>query len=362
MVQSIDLNKPVYNSVNISIRKPEVNAGKTTPTVEVNNDNGIYNAVKIDIDRPKVNTEPQKVYDYPEADGIVTYDMLNLNAVALPEKVNNENIEIAEEVAVPEANYTTVEAEKAENAEIAEPQEETTALSFKGAEEAAKKKPEIVPSEPILPSVNIAVVNENLNSEDRDIQAKQIEEIVRTAIFDEKNAKDYVVSDVFSSLIKITEEDVTKLQPPTKEQIQARKKLEMNILAVEKDQNAINNLPYKMSDEEIALATNLSPLEVVERNKDYAITALGALAEIFIKDYKEKEGLVLPITDVPGVSAIVNSLRKDPDPGVRLAAIDALRHIKRPEYKEEIDAIFTLAQTDTNPAVARMATIALKEN
>ena len=27
MVQAIDFNKPVYNAVNISIRKPEINAG-----------------------------------------------------------------------------------------------------------------------------------------------------------------------------------------------------------------------------------------------------------------------------------------------------------------------------------------------
>ena len=220
--------------------------------------------------------------------------------------------------------------------------------------------PEIIPSENILPKVDIGLVTNNLSNNDKDIQAQQIEEIVRTAIMDRENAKNYLVSDVFTELIKITEEDATKLQPPTKQQIEARKKLIRNILAVEKDKNAINNLPNKMSDEEVALAANLSPMELTERNKEYAITALGVLAELFIEDYEAKEGNIVPITDAPGVSAIVNALRRDPDPSVKLAAIDALRQIQRPEYKDELTAIFDLAKNDPNPNVSRAAIISLQ--
>lgn len=362
MVQAIDFNKPVYNAVNISIRKPEVNAGNQKEVNEINNDSGIYNAVKIHIDNPKVNTEPQKVYDYPEADGIVTYEMLNVNPIALPaaqdEAEIKNNTEKVEDTGVPAPNFTTLEAEKEDSAEK-KTLDVTSALSFRAAEKEVKK-PEIIPSEKILPPIDIALVSENLNSSNRDIQAQQIEEIVRTVLFDTENAKNYLVSDVFTGLINISSEDVTKLQPPTKQQIEARQKIIANIMAVEKDQKAVNNLPYKMSDDEIALATNLSPMELAERNKEYAITALGALAELFIEDYQAKEGKIVPITDAPGVSAIVNALRKDPDSGIKLAAIDALRHIQRPEYKEELSTLFTLAQTDPNPNVARAAALSLQ--
>ena len=363
MVQSIDFSKPIYNGVNISIRKPEViTDGITNPTT--NNDNGIYNAVNIDVDSPKVGSQSQKIYDYPEANGIVTYEMLNLNQIpvnvedkALPE----QEAEIVEEevVEVPAPNYTTVEAEKAETAEKKTP-DVTTALSFR-ANEANVKRPEIVPPEPIMPKVDVALVFENLSSTNKDVQAQQIEEIVRTAILNPENAKNYLISDIFTGLINITKEDATKLAGPTKEQMEARQKLIANIIAVEKDKKAVNNLPYKMSDEEIAVATNLSPMELVERNKEYAITALGALTELFIEDFEAKEGRIVPITDAPGVSAIVNALKKDPDSGIKLAAIDALRHIQRPEYKEELSAIFTLVQTDSNPNVSRAATKALAE-
>ena len=363
MVQPIDFNRPIYSAVNINIRKPEVDTKTSTNPLTISNDNGIYNAVKINIDNPKINNDDShKIYDYPEASGIVTYDMLSINPVTLPEGEKTEP-EKHESVEVPAPNYTTLEAEKADSTMAEEEKKtsnEVTKLSFKASENEVKK-PEIIPSEDILPKVDISIVTENLTSKNKDIQAQQIEEIVRLSIMEPEKAKEYLVSDVFSNLIKITEEDATNLQAPTKEQIDARQKLIANIIAVEKDKNAVNNLPYQMSDEEVALATNLSPMELTERNKEYAITALGVLAELFIEDYQAKEGKIVPITDAPGVSAIVNALRKDPDSGVKLAAIDALRHIQRPEYKEELSALFALAQTDSNPNVSRGAAKAISE-
>ena len=357
MVQPIDFNRPVYSAVNINIKKPEVDAkANATNPMTVSNDNGIYNAVKIDIDNPKVNTNTKQIYDYPEAESIVTYDMLAFAPVEKNDKKPEDN---AESIEVPAPNFTTLEAEKTDLAEKKTP-DSVSKLSFR-ANEQQVQKPEIVPSEPIVPLVDISLVSENLASSDKDIQAQQMEEIVRLALMEPDKAKEYLVSDVFTGLINISQEDATKLAPPSQQQIEARQKLIANIMAIEKDKNAINNLPYKMSDEEIAVATKLSQMELTERNKEYAITALGALAELFIEDYQAKEGRVVPITDAPGVSAIVNALRKDPDSGVKLAAIDALRHIQRPEYKDELAALYKLAQSDPNPHVSRAAEKSLAE-
>ena len=370
MVQPINFEKPVYNAVNINIRKPEVDAkSNVSNPMVINNDNGIYNAVKINIDNPKVNTDPKPIYEYPEASSVMTYNMLTFNPIVLPEKVENnpvekvnENQEVVEEAEaekVPAPNYTTVEAEKEEAVEKKTP-ESISKLSFR-ANEAKVKKPEIIPSEPILPNVDIALVTANLESENKDVQAQQIEEIVRTSIMEPEKAKDYLISDIFAKLINITKEDATKQAPPSQKQIELRQKLIANIMAVETNKNAVNNLPYKLSEEEVAVATALSPMELTERNKEYAITALGSLAKVFIEDYQAKEGRIIPITDVPGVSAIVNALREDPDSGVKLASIDALRLVAQPEYKEELSALFTLAKTDPNPAVSKMAEKALSE-
>ena len=364
MVQSIDFCQPTYNAVNISIKKPEINAngakeaeGNCTNPVASNCNNSIFNAVKIDIDNPKVNTEPKKIYDYPEANEIVTYEMLNYSPIAIPEKEDVKKADIVEEESI-----LNTEAEDINEDDLAEKKNNNsiTALSFKG-ETSDIKKPEIIPSEKILPKIDISKASENLASKDRDVQAKQIEEVVRTALTDPELAKHYLVSDIFTGLIKITEEDVTKLQPPTQKQVEVRQKLIANIIAAERDKKSADNLPYKLSEEDINLAINLTPLELAERNKEYAITALSVLAELFIEDYEEKEGRIVPITDAPGVSAIVNALRKDPDSAVKLAALDALRHIQRPEYKEELSALYTMAQTDPNPTSVKASTILLQE-
>ena len=363
MVQPVDFSQPTYNAVSINIKKPEINTNGTKEAVEnvasnpvsVNN-SSIFNAVKIDIDNPKINTEPKKIYDYPEANEIVTYEMLNYGPVALESKEQPEQADYVDE------SVADFEIDENDNYDLAEKKNNNsiTALSFRG-ETSNVKKPEIIPSENILPKIDISSVSAKLTSNDRDIQATQIEEIVRTAIVDPDLAKHYLVSDVFTDLIKITEEDATKLQPPTQKQMEIRQKLIANIIAVEKDKKSANDLPYKLSEEDIKIATNLSPLELAERNKEYAITALGVLAELFIEDYQAKEGRIVPITDAPGVSAIVNALRKDPDSAVKLAALDALRHIQRPEYKEELAALYTMSQTDPDPTVSKASKILLQE-
>lgn len=387
MIQSIDFTKPVYNAVNINIRKPEVNADKkVTDPMEVNFDNGIYNAVKIDIDRPRVNTQPQQIYDYPEYKEMVTYGMLNLQPIALPEVKETETNDSTEtsdvlpeetnvaseadeapeadetqetqEVAIPEPNYTTIEAEKVPDAE--ETVSDAAIVSFHGAE-IAKKKPEIIPSEDILPDIDIAQVTANLSSYDKDVQALQMEEITRLYETDKKLAKDFVVSDVITNLIEITKEDDSNLALPTKEQDEIRKKYMINWATLQQNPDLKDNLPYKLTDKEIAYALQLTPFELVERNKEYALTSLGALADLFIEDYKEKEGTVLPITDTPGVAAIVEALKKSPNAGVKLAAIDALGTIARPEYKKELESIFTIVAADKDPVVSLTAARALAQ-
>ena len=102
---------------------PEVNAANRNNTTVVT-DNGVYSAVNIDIDHPEVTTEP-KVYNYPEAEEIVTYGRANLNRIELPQGMPisyeayaiytqdaPDEAEEVETVEVPAPNYTTAEAEK----------------------------------------------------------------------------------------------------------------------------------------------------------------------------------------------------------------------------------------------------------
>ncbi len=397
MVQSIDnsANKPNYNAVKINIRQPEVNAANNRNTYI--DDNGIYNAVNIDIDNPSVNTEPKRIYAYPESESPVTFDMVNPKRIPLPQgfniaytttnvilpKIENEveieiedepeEIEIEEEpenVEVPEASYTSVEAEKA-NAEaedniindvkIMEAETEKIKKADNQISVSEIKRPEIIPGEEILPDVDISLVVSNLTNPDFDVQAQQMEEIARLSLDDKENAIPYIVREVFSSLIDITKADSTNLAAPSEEQVQARKKLIANFIAIEtaRSSNTQPKLPYPVNEADLALANQLSPMEMAERNKEYALFTMSILAKVYADEVERHTGNIVPLTDLPGSAAIVDALRYNPNSEVKIAAIDALRHIQRPEYKEELTKLYTLAQADSNPQVAMAAARAL---
>lgn len=460
MVQSIDngFNRANYSAVKININKPEVfanGANNQNPTItnpmNVNGNNADLNAVNINIDNPTVHAEPvQSIYDYPQAQMPMTYDMAQINQIPLPQgfnlayhttnvilpKMENE-LEVEgkdfepvndlktpdeqkiETPNVPEPNYTTTEAEKGVNVGVEETlptsenvekgvkvgTEETVPTSdevkedapekveeTENAEEAKeapavaeddtknadkinddvkvmdsevkeieKKKPEIIPGEEIKPDVDIPLVISNLTNADYDVQAQQMEEIARISMDNPENAVPYIVRDVFATLIDITKADTSELASPTEAQVQARKKVIANYLVMENAKGDKNvKLPYELSDAEIELANQISPMEQAERNKEYAMYTMSVLAKIYTDEVEKQTGNIVPMTDLPGTSAIVDALRYNPNPEVKLAAIDALSHIERPEYKDELTTLFTLAQTDTNPLVAMAATRAIE--
>ena len=420
MVQSFDygVNKPNYNAVKINIKKPEINAGNSR--INYVDDNGIYNAVNVEIDNPTVNTEPKRIYDYPTSNEVLTSDMLNLNPipvkfpvayhttnVILPKLENEMEVELedkpeeveepkAEEKApeVPAPNPTTVENEKG-NTEVAfhgsenSPEDKTTEapvdsaknmaevegekktadISFRAENdkkvETSVKKPEIIPGEEITPDVDIPSVLSNLKSEDYDVQAQQMEEIARVSLDNPQNAVPYIVREVFSNLIEISKKDTSNLAAPSQAQVDARKKLITNflIIANSKQQNQKDiKLPYQLTEKDFAIANELSPMEMAERNKEYALYTMAILAKVYTDEVEKQTGNVVPFTDLPGSAAIVDALRFSPNAGVKIAAIDALRHIQRKEYSDELNTLYSLAQADPNPQVAMSAAKALQQN
>ena len=260
-------------------------------------------------------------------------------------------------VEVPEPNFTTVEAEKGEE-KIDNISNDVEVME---TETKGIKKPEIIPGEEIKPDVDIPLVISNLTNEDFDVQAQQMEEIARVALDDSNNAIPYIVRDVFASLIDITKKDSAELAAPTDEQIQARRKVIANFVSMEngKANNQPVKLPYSITEKDVALADTIAPMEQAERNKEYALYTMAILAKVYTDEIEKQTGNIVPMTDIPGTAAIVDSLRYNPNSGVKIASIDALRHIYRPEYKEEMSTLFTLAQADTNPEVAIAATRAL---
>lgn len=370
-----------YNAVKIQVNDPRTNIPEGFKSSE--NDNSTYNAVNIEVNRPSVNAgikkpEIKPIYNYPKADGIVTYDMAGI-APILPvayqtNLINNKtliNAEIEFEGIEPEKAKKEAPAEVIKEAEVIDsPKVEvpapnyTTTEAEKGNVTFQARPIEIVPSEEIKPDVDIQKVVSNLSNKNYDIQAQQMEEIAKISLENPKNVIPYVTKEVFMSLVDIIQKDTSELTPPTQEQINNRKKIILNEIVKEQAKADNENvdkieLPYKLSKEEETSAKTLSEMELAERNKEYALYTMSILSKVYTDEIFEHTGNVVPMTDLPGISTVVDTLRYNQNSGIKIAAIDALRYIQRPEYKEELISLFTLASGDESPYVAKSAVIAL---
>ena len=356
-----------YNAVKIQVNDPKTSIPEGFKgNIE---DNGIYNATNIEINRPMVEVKKDNTYDYPVAAEVVTYDKAGIVPVYVPqipviiaeepvdEAVDAEVIE--EETTVPAPNVTTAEDEK---------KNLSSKLNFHGinfkAGSTQNNKVEAASVDAKNSNIDVKNIVLNLRGEDYDKQALQMEEIAKVAAENPKALVNYVKVDIFSSLIDIVEKDTTDLEPASEAQIEARKKIIINELV--KRQAEANNedpekveLPFELKKEEIELAMKLTSMEQAERNKEYALYSIAILAKAYGENVKEETGMTVPITDLPGVSNIVNVLKKEKNPGIKVAAIDALVYCRKPEYNEEIKSILTMATTDRNPMVAKTAAAAL---
>ena len=406
-IPALDANRGInskaatYNAVKIQVNDPRTNIPegfKSSPE-----DNGTYNAVAIEVNRPTVETETKhhhhSTYDYPCAECAVTSDMAPIHPVNIPNLpvfpvayqttnfINNrtlinaevevenkdeakqikkdlnktpeaELVIIEEEIiAVPEPNVTTTDAEKKDANNIS-----FNGISFKANEN--KQTIEIVPPVEIKPDVEIPEVISKLSNSDFDIQAQQMENIARVSMQDPQKAVPYIVTEVFNELTNVVKKDTAELTPPSEKQIELRQQIIVNEIVKEQARSKQQNpdtieLPYQLTEKDIKTASTLSSMEQAERNKEYALYTMAILAKVYGDEVQRHTGNVVPLTDMPGVSTIVDTLRNDANAGVKIAAIDALSYLNKPEYKDEINSVLDLATKDANPLVARNAAITL---
>lgn len=375
-----------YNAVKIQINEPQANINDNFKTSKDNN--GTYNAVAIEVNRPRIEAgnKHHSCYEYPCAECVVTsnhapihnikvpklpatYQTTNIinnktlinapidlekelnNQKALNNKKNPETkIVIEKTISVPKPNVVKVEDQKLDIQNKAE------TPNFK----AEKKTVEIIPSVEIKPSIDIPQIIKNLSDNNFDIQAQQMEDIAKVSMEDPQKAVPYIVTEVFAELINIVKKDTTGLTPPSQEQIELRKQIIVNEIIKEKaksenkDVNSIE-LPYQITEKDFIKASELSPLEQAERNKEYGLYTISILSKVYTDEILKHTGNVVPLTDLPGISDIVDALRFNSNPSIKIAAIDALRYLNRPEYKEEIKSVLEIASNDSDVLVAKAA-------
>lgn len=335
-----------------------------------------YNAVKIDIHNPQVGTpgvaqqyNPQyeaptmPLYAYPQAP-VYAYPQATQQPCyqPLPQAVNVPTIApqapvvapapVAVETPVAQAPVQ-VEAPKVETPVVpapvvtapVEPKETTTAEAPKEAPKAETvEKPEVVTPETVSPQVDLNSFIAKLANPDFEAQAAGMEEIANMVKETPDKATELVDTKVFDALNNIVNFDSSKLEGPTKEQLDAREKLKAG---------------KEVSEDEKKLANTFSPKEQAERNKSYALFTSAILEKLYADEVAKLSKKTVPLTELPGATTIVDQLKDNPNPMVRASAIEALSYIQNPEYKKDLTTLFTVAKNDQDAGVAEAAKTAL---
>ena len=211
---------------------------------------------------------------------------------------------------------------------------------------AAPQAVEVKAPEAAKPSVDVNAFIAKLSGSDYEQQAGAMEAIADLAQNSPKQASALLDVKVIDTLLGIMQTDSSKLTGPTPAQLQIREKI-------------MGGKP--VSEAETAEANKITPMELSERNKQYAIYTVAILQKLYGSEIEKMNSSVVPLTELPGAAGIVEQIKNNPNPMVRASGIDALSYIQRPEYKQDLSTLFTVAKSDKDVNVQQAATKALEK-
>lgn len=181
-----------------------------------------------------------------------------------------------------------------------------------------------------------------LNSADLDAQKATIEEIATLVKTDKTAGPVLLDTQIFDALVGIINKDTSTLQGPTPEVIELRQKPQEQLSAAD-----------------LAKATTPSELEKAEINKQYALYTIAYMQERLNNELEARNGQTLELKDLPCIENVVETVKSNPNPTLRMSGIAALSHIAKPQYKADLTQVFELAKADEDARVKDAATKAI---
>lgn len=331
-----------------------------------------YNAVKIDINNPQVNTPPAYAQNpqiqqapavtpvYNSIPAASVYEIPQ-QSIYQPQATLNQPAAVQAVTSVPppviiQPSVKTQPQMQLQPEPQPQPQPQTQLQSEPQPQpqapapvaiEAEPKKVEVKAPETKAPQLDLNEFISKLTGTDYAVQAKAIESIAEIAQTSPQKATELLDVKVIDALLGIMSKDTSKLEGPTAQQLQIREKI-------------IGG--KTVTEDEKAEANKISPMELAERNKLFSIYTIAILQKLYGSEIEKiDKGTVVPITELPGAAGIVEQIKNNPNPMVRIAGIDALSFIQRPEYKQDLTTLFSVAKNDKDPNVQKIADLALKK-
>ena len=362
MIQAPNLVNP-YMQPQMQPYMPNLAQPQATPAPN-------YNAVKIDVHNPSVSAPgvgqvamnvPQYAqptmpyYSYPQAQ-LYDYPQAQTQPYYMPQQPVNYTpvapaattpVAPAPQNVVPEAVQAAAPQQVIQQQNINTPAPVVTqqpAEAPKPETKAEAPKVEVEQPVPMAPQVDLNSFIAKLSNPDYEVQANAMEEIANMVKDEPQKATELLDEKVVNALNTIVNTDSSKLTGPTAEQIAAREKLMKG---------------EKLSEADQKLATTITPMEQAERNKSYAMFTSSIMQKLYGDEVAKLTGSTVPLTELPGAVTIVDQLKNNPNPMVRTSAIEALSYIQKPEYKQDLTTLFSIAKNDQDKNVQEAATAAL---
>ena len=153
---------------------------------------------------------------------------------------------------------------------------------------------------------------------------------------------------VMRGLADIVKQDTSNLQGPSEAQVAAINKAASGA---------------KLTPEEEALTQQLAPKTLADKNRVISMFTLAMLQknqrdEVDRYNATQDPNNQLPqlkLNDLIGYTEIENAARNDNEKEVKLAAIQALSYVARPEDKETIEPVLKAAMNDPEPLIQQAA-------
>lgn len=275
-----------------------------------------YNAIKINIVDPKVNApgaQPSSVYSYPTSP-IYSYPTATQAPVQqpipaqlppAPQVINQQTVSQVPPSVVPEP---------------AAPVEQTTPA-------------------PVTNSVvDVPSFTQRINSDNLEDVGKAIEEVADIA--QKQSAPELLDTGLMEALLNVIGKDSSTLEAPSEKQNELR-------------QQALEG--KQLSEADAAEADRITPREMAERNKQYALFTTAILQSQLIDEFKTKNNITPDIKDLPGMEQIVSTIKDNQNPMLRASGLAALAYNARPEYKAVMKEIFELSKQDADENVQKVA-------
>lgn len=159
-------------------------------------------------------------------------------------------------------------------------------------------------------------------------------------------AKQVVSEPLMQALVDVIKEDTTGLEGPTEQQIAIAQKVAKG---------------EQLTPEEDKLSENLSPRDAANQNRMFSLYTLAMLQKIqrdevddFIANQKQNGQQpieALKINDLYGYNDVVNVIKNDTRPEVKIAGIQALRYIARPEDSATVKEVLADSLNSTDEQI-----------